>query len=217
MPWNFIYAYQSLGIAQTWADVYNATPQGAQPGDILRQDLNGDGRIDGNDQKAYSNIQRDRPTTYYGLNGYVLWKGIDIAFYLQASTGRKDFWINAFNNVNFSTSRYAATWDHWNNPWSVENRNGEWPRLGGSGNNTITSTFWLDNMDYLRFKNLQLGYTIPKKLFGKTGINSLRIAGSAENLLTISSYRGLDPEKAGNNNNLYPINKGYSLVIQLGF
>jgi len=72
-------------------------------------------------------------------------------------------------------------------------------------------------MGYLRFKNLQVGYTIPKKLFGKTGINSLRIAGSAENLLTITSYPGLDPEKAGNNNNLYPINKGYSLVIQLGF
>ena len=217
MPWNFVYAYQSIGIAQTWADVYNATPQGAQPGDILRQDLNGDGRIDGNDQKAYPTIQRDRPTTYFGFNGYASWKGIDIALYLNGAAGRKDFWLNAFNNLNFSTARYATTWDHWNNPWSVENRNGAWPRLGGSGNNTITGTFWLDDMSYLRVKNLQVGYTIPKKLFGKTGINSLRIAGSAENLWTISSYRGLDPEKAGNNNNLYPISKTYSLVFQLGF
>ncbi len=217
MPWNFVYAYQAIGIAQTWADVYNATPQGAQPGDILRKDLNGDGRIDGNDQKAYPDVQRDRPTTYFGFNGYASWKGIDIAFFLQGSAGRKDFWLNAFNNVNFSVARYAATWDHWNKPWSVENRGGGWPRLGGSSNNTITSTFWLDDMSYLRFKNLQVGYTIPKKLFGKTGINSLRIAGSAENLLTITSYRGLDPEKAGNNNNLYPINKGYSLVVQLNF
>ena len=217
MPWNFVYAYQATNIAQTWADVYNATPQGAQPGDILRKDLNGDGRIDGNDQRAYPDIQRDRPTTYFGFNGYASWKGIDIAVYFQGSAGRKDFWLNAFNNVNFSTTRYAATWDHWNNPWTVENRGGSWPRLGGSGNNTITTNFWLKDMGYLRFKNLQVGYTIPKKLFGKTGINSLRIAGSAENLLTITSYPGLDPEKAGNNNNLYPINKGYSLVIQLGF
>ncbi len=217
MPWNFVYAYQAIGIAQTWADVYNATPQGAQPGDILRKDLNGDGRIDGNDQKAYPDVQRDRPTTYFGFNGYASWKGIDIAFFLQGSAGRKDFWLNAFNNVNFSAARYAATWNHWYKPWSVENRGGGWPRLGGSSNNTITSTFWLDDMSYLRFKNLQVGYTIPKKLFGKTGINSLRIAGSAENLLTITSYRGLDPEKAGNNNNLYPINKGYSLVVQLNF
>ena len=52
MPWNFVYSYQAIGIAQTWEDVYNATPQGAQPGDILRKDLNGDGRIDGNDQKG---------------------------------------------------------------------------------------------------------------------------------------------------------------------
>ena len=217
MPWNFVYSYQSLGIAQTWADVYNATPQGAQPGDILRKDLNGDGRIDGNDQKAYTDVQRDRPTTFFGLNGYAAWKGFDIAIFLQGSAGRKDFWLNAFNNVNFSTSRYATTWDHWNKPWTVENRNGEWPRLGGSGNNTITSTFWMDDMSYVRIKNLQLGYNFPKKFFGNTGITNLRFAGSAENLLTITSYRGLDPEKAGNNNNLYPINKGYSLVIQLGF
>jgi hypothetical protein len=48
-------------------------------------------------------------------------------------------------------------------------------------------------------------------------VTKLRIAGSAENLATITSFRGLDPEKAGNNNNLYPINKAYSLIIQLGF
>ena len=217
MPYNFLYAYQDAGIAQTWADVYNATPQGASPGDLLRKDLNGDGRIDGNDQKAYPNIQRDRPTAYFGLNGYVSWKGIDLGFLFQASTGRKDFWLNAFNNVNFGTSRYATTWDHWNNPWSVENRDGAWPRMGGNGNNTTTTTFWLDDMSYIRLKNLQLGYTIPQKIYNKLGITSLRIAGSAENLLTITSYRGLDPEKDGNNNNLYPINKAYSLSIQLVF
>ncbi len=170
-------------------------PRELQPGDLLRKDLNGDGRIDGNDQKAYPNIQRDRPTAYFGLNGYVSWKGIDLGFLFQASTGRKDFWLNAFNNVNFGTSRYATTWDHWNNPWSVENRGGAWPRMGGSGNNTSTTTFWLDDMSYLRLKNLQLGYTFPQKIFKKLGITSLRIAGSAENLLTITSYRGLDPGK----------------------
>jgi len=54
-------------------------------------------------------------------------------------------------------------------------------------------------------------------LFQKTGITNFRIAGTAENLLTITSYPGLDPEKAGNNNNLYPLNKSYSVAVQLGF
>lgn len=223
MPYDFVYAYESIGIAQTWEDVYNATPQGAQPGDILRRDLNGDGRIDNNDMKAFPKFQRDRPTTYFGLNGYVAYKGFDVVFLLQGSAGRKDFWLNAFNNVNFNSQRYASTWEHWNNPWSWENRDGAWPRLGGSGSNQQTgnpwggfTTFWLDDMSFLRLKNVQLGYTVPTRWINKIGVQSLRIAGSAENLATITSYRGLDPEKGGNNNNLYPINKAYSLSIQLG-
>jgi TonB-linked SusC/RagA family outer membrane protein len=216
MPYNFVYAYEDMGIAQTWQDVYNATPQGAQPGDVLRKDLNGDGRIDENDRKAYTDVQRDRFSTNFALNTYAAWKGIDIAVFLQGATGRKDFWINAFNNVNFGSQRYASTWDHWNNPWTVENRGGEWPRLGGSGNNQSQTVFWLDDLSYLRVKNIQLGYSLPSSILKKAGISRFRIAGSIENLATITSYRGLDPEKSGNNNNLYPINKSYSLVIQLG-
>jgi TonB-linked SusC/RagA family outer membrane protein len=217
MPYHFLYTYEDMGIAQTWQDVYNATPQGASPGDVLRKDINGDGRITGDDMKAYPNIQRDRPTTNFGFNAYASWKGVDIAILLQGAAGRKTFWLNAFNNVNFNAQRYASTWDHWNNPWSVENRDGGWPRLGGSGNNTAETTLWLDNLSYLRFKNLQLGYTFPKSLMQKMRFASLRVAGTAENLATLTSYRGLDPEKQGNNNNLYPINKSYSLSIQLGF
>lgn len=217
MPYNFVYTYEDNGIAQTWADIYKATPQGAQPGDILRKDLNGDGRIDGNDQKAYPSAQRSRPTTYFSLNSYIGWKGIELSALFQGSTGRKDYWINAFNNVNFSTTRYAVTQEHLDNPWTVENRGGLWPRLGGSGNNQITTAFWLDDMTYVRLKNVQLSYSIPPNLFKKLGVSSLRIAGSAENLWTLTSYRGLDPEKEGNNNNLYPINKSYALSIQVGF
>lgn len=216
MPYDFVYAYEAIGIAQTWEDVYKATPQGASPGDILRKDLNGDGRIDGADRKAYTSIQQSRPTTYFSLNGFASWKGFDLVFLLQGAAGRKDFWINAFNNTNFSNARYATTWDHWNNPWSLENRNGAWPRLGGSGGNREPTTFWLDDMSFLRVKNVQLGYSIPASILRRLHVSSLRIAGSAENLGTITSYRGLDPEKTGNNNNLYPINKSYSLAIMLG-
>src|SRR5690606_9366582 len=54
MPFNFIYAFESMGVAQTWEDIYNAVPQGAAPGDILIKDVNGDGKIDPNDRVAYS-------------------------------------------------------------------------------------------------------------------------------------------------------------------
>ncbi|MHA4845422.1 SusC/RagA family TonB-linked outer membrane protein [Flavitalea antarctica] len=218
MPYGFIYTYETNGIAQTWQDVYKNTPQGIQPGDVIRQDLNGDGRIDGNDQKALPNSQRDRPTTFGALNGYASWKGIDVSFLLNAATGRKDYWFNIYNNTNFGSQRYASTWDHFTQPWSVENRGGEWPRLGGSGNNRIeNTTFWLDDMSYVRLKNLQVGYTFSLPLMRRAGINTFRIAGSAENLWTASSFRGLDPESGGDNNLAYPVAKAYSLVLQLGF
>jgi TonB-dependent starch-binding outer membrane protein SusC len=133
---------------------------------------------------------------------------------LQGAAGRKDYWINNYNNVNFGSQRYASTWQHWENPWSVENRAGLWPRLAGS-NNRVESTFWLDNMSYLRMKNVQLSYRLPKNLLGKVGAAGLRLFGSAENLATFTSYRGLDPEKGGNRSDMYPIVKSYSLGLNL--
>jgi TonB-linked SusC/RagA family outer membrane protein len=216
MPYHFLYTYEDIGIAQTWQDVYNATPQGAQPGDILRKDLNGDGRIDGNDMKAYPNFQRDIPTTNFAVSGNVAWKGFDLSFLFQGAAGRKDYWINIYNNMNFGNQRYASTWSHWTDPWSVENRGGAWPRLGGSGNNRSETTFWLDNLAYLRFKNFQLGYTLPKNWLQKLGITNIRIYGSAENMATLTKFRGLDPEKTGNASDAYPLNKSYSFGIIVG-
>ena len=117
--------------------------------------------------------------------------------------------------MNFGAQRYASTWNHWNNPWSVENRNGEWPRLGGS-NNRVETTFWLDDLSYLRLKNVQLGYTLPKSWLIKLGIESVRIYGSGENLTTITKFRGLDPEKIANASDAYPLNKSFSLGINIG-
>ena len=203
-------------LLQTWEDIYNATPQGASPGDILRKDLNGDGKIDGNDKKAYPNIQRDRPTANFALNLNAAWKGFDISALFQGAAGRKDYWINIYNNVNFNASRYAATWDHWNNPWSVENRDGEWPRLAGS-NNREETTFWLDDLSYIRLKNVQLGYTLKEKGWLKaTGIEDIRLYFSGENLTTFTKYRGLDPEKNSNASDAYPLVKTFSFGINIG-
>ncbi|MCF6405094.1 TonB-dependent receptor [Chitinophaga filiformis] len=215
MPYHFLYTYEDVGIAQTWQDVYSHTPQGASPGDIIRKDLNGDGRIDGNDMRAYPNVQRDRPTTMAALNTNFSWKGIDLSFLITGATGRKDFWINNYNNINFGLQRYASSWNHWNNPWSVENRDGEWPRLGGS-NNRVETSFWLDNLSYIRFKNIMLSYSFPKKLLDRIGIANFRIYCATENIATITSFRGLDPELTGNRSNAYPLNRSYAVGLNMG-
>ncbi|TDE14538.1 SusC/RagA family TonB-linked outer membrane protein [Dyadobacter psychrotolerans] len=215
MPYHFLYTYEDKGIAQTWQDVYNATPQGASPGDILREDVNGDGRIDANDKVAYPNIQRDRPTANFSVNTNVSWKGFDVTFLVTAATGRKDYWLNNYNNTSIGTQRYASTAAHQTNPWTVENRDGAWPRLNGNANREET-TFWLDNLNFIRFKNLQIGYNVPSPILRKIGISNLRVFGSTENLATFTKFRGLDPEMAGNRSDAYPLNKSYSVGINIG-
>ncbi len=217
MPYHFVSSYLDRGIAQTWQDIYNAAPQGASPGDILIEDLNGDGRITAEDRKAFDNSNNDRPTTNFALNTFVAYKGFDFTIFLQGSAGRKDFWLNNYNANNFAASRYAASWDHWNNIWSWDNRDVLLPRLGGIANDRLTSTYWLQDMSFLRVKNIQLGYTIPSKILTKMGVSKFRLVGSVENLGTLTSYRGLDPEKQADDNNVYPINKSYSIAVNLSF
>ena len=214
MPYGFIYCYENDGMAQTWEDVYSHTPQGATPGSILRKDLNGDGIIDGKDQRAHTNYLGSRPTTSLGLTLNAAWKGFDVSALFNAAFGRKAYWNTNYTNTNFDTKRYAATWDHWNKPWSLENRDAEWTRIGvGMGG----SDYFLQNTDYLRLKNLQVGYNFPKKWLSKISMANLRLYFSAENLFTLTGFDGLDPERPYSGNNLYPTNKSYSLGVNVNF
>jgi|AGTN01.1.fsa_nt_gi TonB-linked outer membrane protein, SusC/RagA family/TonB-dependent outer membrane receptor, SusC/RagA subfamily, signature region len=215
MPYHFLYTYEDSGMAQTWEDIYSHTPQGLAPGDVIREDLNGDGIIDGKDRRAYENIQRDRPTTTFGLTLTAAWNGFDLSALFNGATGRKDYWITDFNNTSIADRRYASTWDHWNKPWSLENRNTDWPRLG-TGTNRTDNSFYLYDLSYLRLKNMQVGYRIPSKLLSRLHISNIRVYVSAENLLTLTKYPGLDPEKPRSGRDLYPINRSYSVGINVG-
>lgn len=218
MPYGFLYTYEDKGIAQTWNDIYNSTPQGASPGDLLRLDLNGDGRIDGNDQKAYPHIDNNRPHTNFGFTINMSWKGVDFSTLLTGAAGRKDYWLVRYNSVNPSTTSYAFSQWHIDNPWSHENSSGSWPRLGGGGNNAARTTFWLDNLSYIRLKNMQVGYTLKgKRVLSTLGLSDIRFFLSGENLFTLTKYRGLDPEIQGKDiNDAYPLVKSYSFGLQIG-
>ena len=221
MPYHFLYNYESIGIAQTWQDIYDNTPQSATPGQVLIKDLNGDGIIDGKDRKAYPNIQRDRPTTTFGLTLTAAWKGLDIVALFNGAAGRKDVWYTDFNKTNPSDKRFNFQQLHWNDTWSLENRDARFQRLGSSPlqtpSNSVGVTDWLYDMSYLRLKNLQIGYSFPKRWISKVGMHNARLYLSAENLFTLTKYPGLDPEKPFSARDLYPINKSYSVGINIGF
>lgn len=220
MPYQFVYAYQSAGIAQTWEDVYNAPVQGASPGDILLKDVNGDGRIDHNDQVAYPNFQTQRPTTNFSFRSSVSWKGFDLGVMLQGATGRKDYYNNNLTNTRITqATNQAINWNQYLNTWTVDNRGAALPRLtsgtAAAPFTTNASTFWLDDITYLRLKNLQLGYTFNQPYMKKVGVSALRLYVSADNLATISNYRGLDPEKVTYSNDVYPLSKMFVLGLNV--
>lgn len=218
MPYHFVYYMDALPtLAQTFQDTYNYIDQGAKPGDIIRLDTNGDGILDANDKIANASSLRDAPTMNFALNVKASYKGFDFAMLWQGGAGRKDIWINKFNQTNLPTQSYTSTTDHIKKPWSWENRGGEWPRLGGNATNATENAFYLRNMDYFRMKNIQLGYTLPKGLTQKFYVENLRVYFSAENLLTITGYEGLDPEKPAGSGDLYPTTKTYTVGLNLSF
>lgn len=218
MPFNFVYAFESLGIAQTWEDVYKAAPQGAVPGDILLKDINGDGRIDATDRVAYPEYQLSRPKTNFGFNGSVAWNNFDFSFILQGATGRKEFWMPRATSNYIGRNNQAITVDQMDNTWSLDNRDADYPRLminGGAPGNTYLSTFWLQNLSYLRVKNLQLGYTFKQNMLNKIGVGNVRVFGSADNLAVFTKFTGLDPEKSSYANDAYPITKSFVFGLNI--
>ena len=218
MPYHFVYYMPALSsLAQTFQDTYDYADQGAKPGDIIRIDRNGDGILDGNDKVADPNSLRDAPTTNFALNVKAEWRGFDFAMLWQGSAGRRGFWITKYNTTILPTQSYTPTEDHLYKPWSWENRGGDWERLGGNATNATENEFHLRNMDYFRLKNIQLGYTVPRKITTKFWVQDLRVYFSADNLVTLTKYEGLDPEKPANSGDLYPTTKTYTVGINVSF
>lgn len=217
MPYQFLYGYKDNGILQSFADAYNMPFQGwARPGYLMLVDVNGDGKIGGDDKVAYVNNLANMPTTNFGLNLKMDWRGFDLSMLFQGTAGRRDYWTTKLNNVNIPTQLYASSEEHLTNPWAYDNRGGEWPRLDISSNNQASSEFWLDNLAYLRMKNLMFGYTLPKKLTRKFFVENLRMYYSTENLFTITGYRGLDPEKT-DRSDMYPLVSSHSFGLTVSF
>lgn len=222
MPYNFVYAFKSLGIAQTWEDVYSAAPQGAAPGDILMDDVNGDGKIDVNDRVAYPKYQLGRPTSNYAFRASASWRAFDLALLIQGSYGRKEFWMNRVNSPFLGTANQAVTYEQLYETWNLDNRDADYPRLlpstlGSTSTNNYLSTYWLQDLSYARLKNVQLGYTFKTRVFQKLGLDRIRGYVSADNLLTITKFKGLDPEKSTYANDSYPITKSVVFGLNVEF
>jgi TonB-linked SusC/RagA family outer membrane protein len=227
------YLYQFDGIYQTGdANI----PAGLAPGDVRYKDLDNNGVINDRDR---AHVGRVFPKLQYGLNLNLGYGGFDLSAFFQGVQG-----IDVMNLGKFLTDNTADNSNYRTDfsPWTPTNPSTSTPRAiksGGpkngdaAGNNArFNSTRWLEDGSYLRLKNLQLGYSVPKPLLERSKyVASLRVFATAQNLFTVTDYTGYDPETVGSGafntlgNNLargvdegsYPNLRSFTLGIQAGF
>ena len=191
-PFPFFYGYKTNGIFQTMAEVNAYTNANgaliqpdAQPGDFRFVDTNGDGTITSDDR---TNIGNGVPKWTFGLVFNAEWKGFDLGVFFQGVSGADVF--DATYRQDIESANYP-TWVL--QRWTGEGTSNTVPTLGNS-KNWVVSDMYIQDGSYLRLKNITLGYTVPRKLTQKIGINRLRVYGRAENLVTWTKYWGFDPE-----------------------
>lgn len=238
------YLYQFDGIFQTGDNIAGSAQPNAQPGDVRYKDINNDGVINDRDR---AHVGRVFPKLQYGLNLTASYANFDLAAFFQGIQGNdvlnvSKYWLERTDeNGNYERGF---------SPWTPDNPSTTTPRAIISGappgspaaasateNSRLNSTRWLEDGSYLRLKNIQIGYNVPKAALERVkGIGSLRIYVTGQNVFTVTDYSGYDPETVGTNpvtlntNNpppstlargvdfgSYPSVRTFAAGIQLGF
>jgi len=217
----------ALGLFKDYDDIRNSPRQDfgtVMPGDIKYKDVNGDGVINSDDRVAIG--ATTKPNMIFGLGASANWKGLDFSFRFQGS-GKSTYFIDGYNVYMFSSTvgwgnifKDFADSNRWisadiSGDPSTEDPNADYPRLsyGGNSNNYQNSTYWLRNGAYVRLKEVNIGYSLPKHIVNKIHLNNVRIFLIGTNLLTWSSFKLWDPEMGSSNGIKYPNNKTFTLGL----
>lgn len=189
-----------------------------EPGDIKYLDLNGDGVVDSYDVKpiGYTNV----PEIVYGFGFSLQWKAFDFSAFFQG-VGHVSFSTRTDQTLGFNArnNREANLFsDVYDNYWTPERLDAKYPRLyiGTNNNNNQTSTFWMANGRYMRLKNLEIGYTLPKRISQKMAMQNMRVYLSGVNLFTFSPFKLWDPDLQTGATN-YPNNRIINIGLTIGF
>ena len=204
----------------------SSNPDDIQPGDVKFVNQNGDLVIDQND-RVHVGSSIPKFTAGINLSGY--WKNFDISCFFQGAFGHK-IYMQVAQDIEGFYRAFNVTQNYFDNHWTGPGTSNTQPRASWKAkfNNARVSTRFLYDASYMRLKNLQIGYTIPKT--EKIGISRLRVYFAATNLFTITKYPGMDPEMtvsansasegdraAGIDWGTYPIARSFTFGINLTF
>ena len=229
-----IWGYTTVGIAQSQEEMdkhlENNKPNwgtGWAAGDVMFADLNGDGIVSNGsntleDHGDITIIGNNKPRYKFGLTLDGAWKGIDFSVFFQGVL-KRDYMLSGpyfwgANGGQWQSTCFVEHLDY----WTPENTDAYYPRPDfSSTKNQQTQTGYLQNAAYLRVKNAQIGYTLPKIWTKKAGMESVRIYVSGDNLLTFSDMISVfDPETLGGDwgdGKLYPLQRTISVGINVNF
>ena len=207
--------YQSQGLFQTQADVTGSpAPLGSGPGDIKYKDVNKDGNINALDQTRTT--LSITPEIMYGLTLGGAFKNFDATIFFQGQARARALLIPS--GLNMAEEFFTGRWQKQGDNKYPRTFNGPTSRTYGS--NTYSSDFWLRNDAFLRLKNVEIGYTLPKNFLGKARIQSARIYISGNNLFSIDKFGpSFDPEVPINSDGTAVTNGRYypqQRVINIG-
>jgi len=191
----------------------------AQPGDLRFLDVNGDGEINSDD---ITNIGSPWAKHIIGLAVSADYKGFDFSAVFAAQLGHDIF--RAYERSDITFTNYQT---EWLDRWTEENPGNTYPRLASqdANNNQRPSNFYLEDGSFLRLRNLQIGYNLPKALIAKAKMQEFRIYFTANNLFTITNYTGFDPDigtngwilDTGIDKGFYPSNKSLGGGVKVTF
>ena len=195
LPIGYFRGYRTIGIFRSDEDVFthinsngDLLQPNAKPGDLIFADVDGDGEIGLGD---ITNIGSPWPTMMLGLTLTAKYKGFDLRVLFASSLGHDIY--RTFERQDVPYNNYT---EEWLDRWSEDNPNGEYPRLvaGDPNGNQRPSDFYVEKGDFVRIKNLQIGYTLPVEFSKKAMIQKARVYMSFDNILTLTGYTGFDPE-----------------------
>jgi hypothetical protein len=218
---GYFIGHEMDGIFQNQEEIDNATvvQEGAQPGDIRFVDQNGDGVINFNDDSDRTYLGSAIPDFTMGFSLNLKYKGFDLSANLYAAVGQEII-------RNYERQQpYANQLGYVINRWTGEGTSNEHPRLTtGSTRNTIFSSYFVEDGSFVRLRNAQFGYNIPKSILRKIKVEAVRVYVSANNLFTLTRYQGFDPDigasnalSAGVDYGFYPQAKTFMGGVQITF
>lgn len=223
MPYNSFLVYQFDGVFKSQAEIdastvkYGDITGNLRPGDMKFKDVNGDGKISADDRVRTEKVAR--PWFTGGASFNLGYKAFDLSILFQGAAGGLQ--LVGLTESGDIGNYLKYDYDH---RWTIDNPTDKYPRLTNRGNRYYTNTgqagfnsYFLKSNNYLRLKNIELGYNLPSEIGSKLGLSKFRVYVNGLNLLTIDKIKVWDPESTNSGGQYYPQSRVINAGIRVAF